>query len=87
MDKKSPGEGKTYKTLQDGRVLLRSSYADYATVALSAEDFDRVKKLSVSEVMSSVAVIVPALPVSILTWHGRIELATAAKVLLPMILL
>jgi len=87
MDKKIPGEGKTYKTLADGRMLLRSSNTGNATVVLTAGEYDRIKNLSLSEVMLSALTMLPVVPVIVLTLDGRIAIPTALKVMLPVGLL
>jgi hypothetical protein len=82
MEKKIPGEGKTYKALPDGRVMFRSPYADHVTVVLTAEEYARIEKLRLLELMLSLPTALPVVPVLALTGEGKVAIVTTATVLL-----
>lgn len=87
MERKFSDEGRTFKTLPDGRVLFRTAYGNYDTVVLTAAEHARIKALTWQETILSTLISLPALPVVILTVQGKIAVPTAAAALMVICLL
>jgi ribose/xylose/arabinose/galactoside ABC-type transport system permease subunit len=87
MKPKHSEEGKTFKALPDGRVLFRSVYTGNSTVVLTQADHDRIKSLTAQELIFSGLLMLPVLPVTVWTLHGRIGVSTGVAIVAVVILL